>query len=470
VASSAYRSGETLHNEYDGVTHDYTRKRGMVHTEIFLPANAPPEYSDRGTLWNAVEKVEKQKNAQLAREINVALPIELSLDDNISLLRKYVTENFVDAGMVADVAVHIAKEDNPHAHIMLTMRPLNEEGTWGAKARKVNGKKVCATDWNEHTKATGWRENWANIVNEYLAAGGHAERIDHRSYAEQCVDKIPSVHLGVSATQMERRGIVTDRGNINREITVTTSQLRQTRARIERVAVWISEVKASTPPSLYDTFMAIVNAPVGNSNYDKIRHIKLMSKTLIFIQQNNITDLPALADKVEAMRSDFNGIRDNMKAAEKRIAKLNTHIKKCKAFADNRSVKRMYDRLRAEADAAEKATGLFAKSKAEKARKAAQDFRYDHTPEIEMYKAAEKYLRDTLQSRYDPKKIAAQRKKWENEIAAKKAERHNLNIDYHKLTDELKEAETLKRFAIKMMLPDEPQQERSRQRQRVKSY
>jgi hypothetical protein len=469
VAASAYRSGETLHNEYDGVTHDYTRKGGVVHTEILLPANAPAEYTDRNALWNAVEKIEKQKNAQLAREVEVALPMELTMDQNIALVRKYVRENFVNAGMVADVCVHAPDREkpNPHAHIMLTMRPFNDDKTWGTKIKKVNKKPVYTTDWNNREKAEQWRAAWAGAVNAELAQSGFAETVDHRSYVRQGIDKIPSVHLGVSATQMERRGIVTERGDINRDITVTNSQLRQTQARIDRVAVWVSEVKSKTPPSLYDTFMAIAGAP-ADTNYDKIRHIKLMSRTLMFIQQNSITDLPALADKVEAMRSDFNGIRDNIKAVDRRLKTLDTHVRNCKNFAENRGVKRMYDRLRTEADDAEKATGLFAKSKAEKARKAAQDFYRDHTPEIETCKAAEKYLRDTLQGRFDPKKIAAQRKKWEGERDAKKAELHNLNIDYRKLTDELKEAETLKRFAVKLMLPDEPSQERSRQR--AKSY
>jgi ATP-dependent exoDNAse (exonuclease V) alpha subunit len=156
VGAAAYRSGDKLYNEYDGVTHDYRRKGGIVYTEILLPEFAPREYSSRNTLWNAVEKIEKQKNAQLAREINVALPIELTLEQNISLLRKYVTENFVAVGMIADVAVHI--NENPHAHIMLTMRLFKADGSWDAKAHKVDGKKICTTDWNEHSKATEWRE------------------------------------------------------------------------------------------------------------------------------------------------------------------------------------------------------------------------------------------------------------------------------------------------------------------------
>jgi ATP-dependent exoDNAse (exonuclease V) alpha subunit len=178
VGAAAYRSGDKLTNEYDGETHDYGRKGGIVHTKIFLPEFSPRDYADRNTLWNAVEKIEKQKNAQLAREINVALPIELTMEQNLSLLRRYVTENFVSVGMVADVAVHAPDHGtpNPHAHIMLTMRPFKSDGSWDAKAHKVGGVKICTTDWNEHRKATEWRESWANICNEYLAAGGHDAR------------------------------------------------------------------------------------------------------------------------------------------------------------------------------------------------------------------------------------------------------------------------------------------------------
>ena len=136
VAAAAYRSGETITNEYDGVTHDYTRKRGIVHTEILLPDNAPAEYSDRAVLWNAVEKIEKAKNSQLAREIEIALPVELSLLQNKSLVREYVKKHFVEQGMCADIAIHDTDSGNPHAHIMLTMRPFTEEKTWGDKQKK----------------------------------------------------------------------------------------------------------------------------------------------------------------------------------------------------------------------------------------------------------------------------------------------------------------------------------------------
>ena len=136
VAASAYQSGEKIKNEYDGIVHDFTRKGGIAHTEILLPQNAPQEFANRSVLWNSVEKIEKSKNSQLAREIEIALPKELDREKQIELVRNYVKENFVDVGMCADIAIHDKNDENPHAHILLTMRSLNEDKTWGAKSKK----------------------------------------------------------------------------------------------------------------------------------------------------------------------------------------------------------------------------------------------------------------------------------------------------------------------------------------------
>ena len=173
------------------MTHDYTRKGGIVHTEILLPDHAPAEYADRAVLWNAVEKIEKAKNAQLAREIEIALPQELTREQGISLVREYVKHNFVAAGMCADFAIHDKQDGNPHAHIMLTMRPFEQGGAWGAKQKKeytldpqgnkiydpkkrqYKCKSIPATDWNEQTKAEEWRAAWAEICNQYLEQNGH---------------------------------------------------------------------------------------------------------------------------------------------------------------------------------------------------------------------------------------------------------------------------------------------------------
>ena len=137
VAAAAYRSGEKLVNEWDGMTHDYTRKGGVVHTEIMLPSHAPSEFADRSTLWNSVEAIEKSATSQLAREIEVALPVELPRAEQLALVRAFVKDNFVDAGMCADFAIHDKGTGNPHAHILLTIRPIKENGEWGAKCRKV---------------------------------------------------------------------------------------------------------------------------------------------------------------------------------------------------------------------------------------------------------------------------------------------------------------------------------------------
>lgn len=253
VAASAYRSGEKIKNEYDGIVHDFTRKGGIAHTEILLPQNAPQEFSDRGTLWNSVEK---SKNSQLAREIEIALPKELSREKQINLVREYVKENFVNVGMCADIALHDKNDGNPHCHILLTMRPFNEDKTWGTKSKKEyildeNGEKVKlkngnyktrkinTVDWNEQDKAEHWRKAWVDITNKYLEKNSIQEKVDHRSYQRQGIEQIPTIHLGVSATQMEKKGIATDRGNINREIKHQNMILREISRRIKALLNWI---------------------------------------------------------------------------------------------------------------------------------------------------------------------------------------------------------------------------------------
>ena len=207
VGASAYRSGEKIYNERDGIEHDYRRKKGVVFKEILAPENSPKWVKNRAKLWNEVEKIEKRKDSQLAREINIALPIEFDRDKQIKLLREYVNESFVSMGMIADVVIHDTDNGNPHAHIMLTMREITEDG-FGKKNR----------DWNNRVYIEKWREELANHINKGLKEMGLDERVDNRSYEEQGIEKIPTKHEGYIVRAMERRGIETDRGNENREI------------------------------------------------------------------------------------------------------------------------------------------------------------------------------------------------------------------------------------------------------------
>lgn len=250
VASSAYRSGEKLMDDRTGLVHDFTKKRGVVFTEVALPAHAPPEYADRNVLWNAVEKAEKKSNAQLAREIEVALPKELSRECQIEIVRRYVQDNFVSVGMCADWALHDKGDGNPHAHIMLTMRGIKPDGTWAQKEKKIYaldedgnriplidpatgeqklGKRneklwkritVEPNDWNEHSKAEIWRKSWADICNEYLSL---EQQIDHRSYKRQELDLEPTIHEGYRARKMEKAGFVSNRCEYNRIVKAINS-------------------------------------------------------------------------------------------------------------------------------------------------------------------------------------------------------------------------------------------------------
>ena len=244
VGASAYINAEKMTNEYDGETHDYTKKKWqVVHSEVMLCENAPKEYQDRATLWNAVEQIEKSSKAQLAREYEIALPRELNREEQIEFARSFVKENFVDKGMCADFAIHDKGDGNPHLHVLLTMRPIEKDGSWGAKQRKEyildkNGQKqydkkkqtykcktVKTTDWDSKEFLQNIREKVAEKINAELEKKNLTQRVDHRSLKEQGIDRIPTIHEG-GARNLEKRGIETDRGNINREIKKANGQMQ----------------------------------------------------------------------------------------------------------------------------------------------------------------------------------------------------------------------------------------------------
>ena len=302
MAASAYLSCSCLYNDYDGIQHDYTKKQGLVWQEVFLPAMAPPEWKDRELLWNAVEEVETAKDSRLAREFVVALPIELSREEQIELLQEFIREQFVSDGMCADAAIHDTDGHNPHAHILLTVRPLDERGKWQYKTEKeylcmkngeergftaaefkaaqtdgwekqyqykVGKKKVYMTPsaaevqglvradkhpkstrygrqnpiserWNSEEQLTAWRAAWADVSNRCLERAGREERIDHRSNATRGLDEIPTIHEGVTAQALERKGIISDRCELNRQIKVDNALLRELKAEVKKLAALVA--------------------------------------------------------------------------------------------------------------------------------------------------------------------------------------------------------------------------------------
>ena len=259
VASAAYQSGERLFSEYDQKQKYYSHKSEIVHTEIMLPPHAPPEYADRNTLWNAAEAIEKQWNSQLARRFVLAIPRELPRSQYADLIRDYCREFFVSKGMIADFAIHDKGDGNPHAHILLTMRAMDETGKWLPKSRKVydldeNGERIRlasgrwkshkedTVDWNDQKYAEVWRHSWETITNRYLEAAGRPERVDLRSFERQGVQQIPTVHLGPAAHQMEKRGIETFLGNLNRDIRAANSLMQSIRSAIRGLQRWIADL------------------------------------------------------------------------------------------------------------------------------------------------------------------------------------------------------------------------------------
>ena len=221
IASAAYRSGEKLFDDQEGRHYFYARSV-MPESFILTPKNAPEWASNREQLWNEVEKKDRKSNSRYAKEFNVALPVELSESEQKELLTKYVQENFVDQGMVADVAIHRDHQDNPHAHVMLTNRPFNPDGSWGLKAKTQyikdeNGKqlltksgfpkqrKIWLVDWDKKEKINEWRKNWALSVNQFLAQKNIPDRISEKSFENQGIDKVPTQHEGINSKRHERK-------------------------------------------------------------------------------------------------------------------------------------------------------------------------------------------------------------------------------------------------------------------------
>ena len=261
VEKASYISRSILVSEYDGQTYRPKYHEDLVHSEISLPTNAPKEYADRATLWNSVELSEKGQKSQLARMLKASLPNEWSYELAEEVVRDYVQRNFVDKGMCADWAIHDSENDkgqrNLHIHVLLTMRPLTENGEWGAKTKKVyildeNGERVplidkktgkqkvdkrnrkqwkChtadSTDWNSKENAKMWRKDLADTINATNEQLGIALHWEHRSFKEQGIDREPTIHIGAVANALERKGIQTERGNINREIIKNNMLLEQ---------------------------------------------------------------------------------------------------------------------------------------------------------------------------------------------------------------------------------------------------
>ena len=354
IASAAYRAGERLYSEYYGEYSDYTRKGGVICSDILLPSHAPPEYADRQTLWNAVEKAERGKNAQLAYSFDIALQNEFSLEENIALARQFLLENFVSRGMVVDFAVHQPdREDggipNPHFHVLCPIRPIEQNGKWGLKQRRVyeldedgnrirdaNGKYVFnavpTTDWGSPETLEHWREAWAEMCNAKFAEKGLDVRIDHRSYERQGVDLLPTIHEGATVRAMEKKGIRTEKGEFNRWIKATNAVIKDIRKKISLLFDWITEIKAELAKPQTPDLVSLLNdyytqrKAGAYSQKGKISNLKEMNETYNYLRANGIYTLEDLESRLQSHRTTVDGLKTTMDSQNARMKAIRRDI------------------------------------------------------------------------------------------------------------------------------------------------
>ena len=357
VAAAAYASCSKIYNDYDGMMHDYTRKHGCVYSEIFLPSNAPPEWQDRTELWNAVEAAEKAKDSRLARELIVALPVEIGLDEWKAILKDFISKQCVNKGMCADVSIHDTDGHNPHAHILLTMRPIDDKGKWQAKTQKeylckrgdeergftaaefktaqadgwekqyqykVDKNKlymtpteaeqqgyervsknpkstrygrqnpICA-EWNSEEQVLRWRKAWEGVTNKALEQNSIDARVDCRSFKECGIDEQPTIHEGVSAHIIEQRGGVSERCEMNRQIKADNALLLEIKKQIKKLsAIVVDKVKK--------TVLDFANT------LENLRNRYIFNRYEITQNENISTELKQYNTTIDVTVQRYNGI------------------------------------------------------------------------------------------------------------------------------------------------------------------
>ena len=418
-----------------------------------------------------MELYEKSNNAQLAREVEIALPVELSREEQTRLVREYCSSQFVSKGMCADFNIHDTRGGNPHAHILLTMRPIDERGAWAAKSKKeyvldeqgerirlpsgrFKTRKVDLVDWNSQENAEHWRKAWADISNAYLERAGSVARIDHRSNAERGIDELPTVHLGVATSQMERKGVATEKGEINRMIRNTNRLMREIKAQIVNLKEWIAELfqakkslqaapKSPDLATLLFRYMDIQREKGKKYSQSWQRQhtadeLKAISKAVNLFSAKGIADLAGLDAALSSAADKTGDINDGLKEKQARMKKLQKLIEQAQNFQKTKPVHDEYKQIRW-------------KGRQEK-------FAEANRAELTLWNAASRYLHANLPKGTKTLPIA----EWEQEYADLKTQRDS---DYTKLKDtrtNVSELQKIRKCVDIALRADQPAQTQSR--------
>ena len=470
VASAAYISGEKIKNEWDGVTHDYTRKEKVLVKNIILPDHIPKEFNDRSTLWNKVEMAEKNSNAQLARQFIIGLPKELTLSENKNLVERFIKENLTSQGMIVDYAIHDESQDkngNIHCHIMTIMRPINEKGEFLAKSKKEyildekgekvlnkNGKpktrKVELTSWNDKGNVEKWRENFSNLCNKYLERVGAEKRVDHRSFKRQGIKQIPTIHLGASASAMERKGIRTEKGDINREIKKQNELLKNIGNEIKKITSWLADFKDKLKES-YKEYKEQSKKQIENESglFNLYEYLSFYQE----MQENNRAELSFYGKRNKAIydlkryASGINYLRENK---IKTISDLQGHINTLRSKNSE-----IYKTIKENSQKIEDLNKCLAYAKTVRKTKATyQEYESKKIFKESFYKNNQKEIDQHIRARTLIEKISGKKnlreKEWLGEIKNLEDEISKLNIESEKIRERYKEINHIK-YAVEVV-------------------
>ena len=464
MAGASYYLGQKLYSEYDHEwKYPHSDPARVRYTEVMLPPNAPREYSDRQTLWNAVDAAEKSRNAQTARRFVITLPRELTYEQNLALIRAYCQEQFVDKGMICDLYYHDFGNGNPHVHLMLTMRAMDEHGRWlpktktayvldenGERVRGETGKwlreRIDTVDWSEQKYAEIWRHEWEVAQNKALEAAGRTERVDMRSFERQgIVDLEPQVHLGPAVSALESKGVQTTLGEHNREIKRVNAIIRSLQKAIAALSEWLRDIREMltrhetvTNPDDYsigEVLLSYLDIRKDDREFwshsaqtkASIKDLQAVHNAITFLQDRNIDTVQALGAYLSRTGMRMNELRKTVRGKEQRIRDIDA------VLAAEQTVKELQP-------IQDELNGIHWKGRREK-------FAADHKDELEKLNKAKRLLHKFgLTPPLDRKQLRAEKAQLEQEIEELRPE---LNATQAEM-DELKTV----RYWVRKVIPD----------------
>lgn len=464
MAGASYYLGQKLYSEYDHEwKYPHSDPKRVRYTEVMLPSNAPPEYADRQTLWNAVDAAEKSTKAQTARRFTITLPRELSFEQNLALIRDYCTRQFVDKGMICDLYYHDSGNGNPHVHLMLTMRAMDEQGRWlpktktayvldenGERVRGDNGKwlreRMDTVDWNDQKYAEIWRHEWEIAQNNALEAAGRTERIDMRSYERQGItDLEPQIHLGPEAAALERKGVPTTRGEYNREIKHVNALIRGLQKTIAALGEWLQGIKEtlsrhktiSNPDdyNLGEVLLSYLELRKADREFwdhraqtkASLKDLQAILNAISFLKERELDTVHSLGEYLSRTDAHMNELRKKVRDKEQRIRDIDALLNADKTVHDLQSMYDEYSNIRWKS--------------------AKERFATAHADELEQYKKAQRLLHKFgLSHPIGRKSLRAEKAQLEQEV-------ESLRPDVDAVQSELDELKTV-RYWVRKVIPD----------------